>query len=69
MSDVLTLTDMRYILLCHDYALVERDLARNPEFPCRWMLHDAIDKDGFCIVGDDPDELTREAYRHIFEEM
>jgi hypothetical protein len=57
-------------LVRHDYFVGKRDPLVKPEFEGAFMVNDPQDgEDGFAIVGDDKDELVREAYSHLLAEI
>lgn len=53
------------LLHSHGYYAGDRDPKIKPEFQGRFMVRDQEDEAGFCIVGDDLDELVCEALEHL----
>ena len=53
------------LLKSYDYFAGTRDPRVNPEFSGCYMVNDRLDKEGYAIVGDDLEDLVKEACRHL----
>lgn len=61
----MSMTEKESWLVEHDYAISSRDPKRNVLFRGVWMVHDPMNETGYCIVGDNREELINDAYDHL----
>lgn len=52
----------------HEYFVGPRNNAGDPLFEGSFMVSDSIDADGYCIVGNNLDELVNEAFDFLLPE-
>jgi hypothetical protein len=52
-------------LLKWGYRLSQRDPRRNVGHIGSMMIHDPLDPDGYCLVGDDLPDMVNDAYAHL----